>query len=366
MTSIPLPLLVASAGLLIGIAFGATAQRTNFCTMGAVADMAATGDTRRFRAWVLATAVAIAGSQTLAVAGIVDLKQSIYLAPRLSWFSAIAGGLIFGFGMTMTGGCASKNLIRLGGGSLRSLVVLLVLGVVAYMTLRGLLAVPRLSLEAATQIDLSRFGRTSQHLAELLVPSGSAGDGLHVAVAALAAFGLALWCFKDAGFRKRWRDIAAGLVTGVLVTAAWLATGWLGADPFEPAAVGSLSFVAPTADGLIYLMTFTGSTLNFGIALAAGVIVGGFAGSIAGGDFKVQGFAGTDDMVRHLIGAAMMGVGGIMAMGCSIGQGITGVSTLAASSVLAWGSIIIGAWYGIRYLEEGSLAGALRAVLSRS
>jgi len=146
MPDIPSNALVSILGLLAGMVFGATAQITNFCTMGAVSDLVNLQDYRRFRAWLLAIAVAIAGSQFLHIAGIVDLGRSIYLTPNLGWLGAIIGGGLFGFGMTLAGGCGNKTLVRVGGGSLKSLIVMLVLGIFAYMTLRGFIAVARFAV----------------------------------------------------------------------------------------------------------------------------------------------------------------------------------------------------------------------------
>ena len=147
--------------------------------------------------------------------------------------------------------------------------------------------------------------------------------------------------------------------------AGWIVTGVLGADEFNPVPLASITFVAPVGESLQYLMTFTGSTINFGIAVVAGVIIGSFLMAVATGTFLVESFADRIDLVRHLYGAALMGAGGIMALGCTIGQGITGMSTLSAGSVVAWLSILGGGYLGIKCLEEGSLGGAIRAVLTR-
>ena len=150
--------LMALAGLVIGFGFGFVIERTNFCTMGAISDAATFGDFRRFRAWMLAMAVAIVGAQALQAGDLIDLGQSIYLTANFGWFGAIVGGLLFGFGMTIAGGCGTRNLVRFGAGDLRSLVVVLVLGIFAYMTLRGLTGIVRVGLEGATNVDLEAAG----------------------------------------------------------------------------------------------------------------------------------------------------------------------------------------------------------------
>jgi uncharacterized membrane protein YedE/YeeE len=357
--------IVGLGGFAVGLVFGAAVQRTNFCTMGGISDLVLMGDGRRFRAWLLAIAVAIIGSQALHFAGLIDLNKSIYLTSNLGWLGAIIGGLMFGFGMTQTGGCASRTLVRLGSGNLKSLIVMIVLGIFAYMTLRGLLALPRLQIET-TNIDLTTRGLHSQNLGEMAgaaigVPAAYARAG----VAAVVALLFLVICFKDAAFRRSPANIVGGLVVGLCAVAGWVVTGILANDEFNPVQLASITFVAPAGDSLQYLMTFTGSTINFGIAVIGGVIVGSFLMAVVTGSFAVESFVDRNDLTRHLGGAMLMGAGGVLALGCTIGQGITGMSTLALGSLLAWLSILGGGYLGIRYLEEGSFGGALRAVFAR-
>jgi uncharacterized membrane protein YedE/YeeE len=357
--------IVGLGGFVIGLVFGAVVQRTDFCTMGGISDLVLMGDGRRFRAWLLAIAVAIIGTQALSFGGVIDINKSIYLSANLGWLGAIIGGAMFGFGMTQTGGCASKTLVRLGGGNLKSLIVLVVLGIFAYMTLRGLLALPRLQLET-TNIDLTQRGLHNQNLGEM----AGAAIGLPAAPArAVAATVLALLflviCFKDADFRRSPRNIVAGVVLGLCAIGGWLVTGVLAHDEFNPVQLASISFVAPAGEGLQYLMTFTGATINFGIAVIGGVITGSFLMAVATGSFRVESFVDRHDLTRHLGGAMLMGAGGVLALGCTIGQGITGMSTLSLGSMIAWLSILGGGYLGIKYLEEGSFGGAIRAVFAR-
>jgi hypothetical protein len=366
MLEIPTNTLVCVLGLLAGMVFGATAQITNFCTMGAVSDMINLQDYRRFRAWMLAVAVAIAGGQLLHMEGLIDLGRSIYLTPNLGWLGAILGGGLFGFGMMLAGGCGNKTLVRLGSGNLKSLIVLLILGIFAYMTLRGLIAVARVAVIEPTNIDLGRAGLSSQGLPDMLAAvTGTSASALRVVLAVVAVAGLLFYCFRDAKFRRSPPNIASGLIIGALIPAGWLITGVVGNDPFAPAPLASFTFVAPSGESIMYLMAFTGATLSFGIATVGGVILGAFVAAVARKTFRVESFVDANDLLRHLSGAAMMGTGGVLALGCTIGQGITGLSTLAAGSVLAFLSILAGGVYGMKYLEEGSLGTALRAILAR-
>jgi uncharacterized membrane protein YedE/YeeE len=358
--------IVGLGGFAIGLVFGAAAQRTNFCTMGGISDFVLMGDGRRFRAWMLAIAVAIIGTHALHFGGVIDIDKSIYLTTNLGWLGAIVGGLLFGFGMTMTGGCGNKTLVRLGAGNLKSLVVAIVLGMIAYMTLRGLLAPARVQLETATNIDLKTRALANSNIGEMTGALLGLPSGVGRAVAAVAiAAAFLVFCFKDAAFRRSATNIAAGLIVGLAAVAGWMVTGVLGADEFSPVPLASVTFVAPLGEGLQYLMTFTGATINFGIAVVGGVIAGSFLMAMSTGTFQIESFTDRDDFVRHLGGGTMMGVGGVLALGCTIGQGVTGIGTLALGSVIAWLSILAGGYLGIKYLEEGSIGGALRAVLAR-
>lgn len=354
MEDIPISVVVAAAGFIAGLVLGATAQRTNFCTMGAISDAMMIGDFRRLRAWLLAIAVALLGSQALHSAGIVDLDKSIYLTANFGWLGAIVGGALFGFGMTLAGGCGYRNLVRLGAGNLKSLVLVMVLGIVAYMTLRGLLALVRVGLIEPTNIDLSGTGRPgSQGIVELIAAAfGADPESLRWIVVGVVAAVFLWFVFKDAAFRVSPRNIAAGFVLGLVVPAGWWITGSLGADDFDPTPLASFTFIAPVADGLQYLMTFTGATISFGIASVAGVIVGALLSALAFREFRIESFTDAVDFRRYLVAGALMGFGGVLALGCTIGQGVTGMSTLALGSLLAWLSIIGGCVGGLKYLEN--------------
>ena len=366
MLDLPAYQTVAWLGFAAGLAFGAIAQRTNFCTMGALSDILYMGSFVRLRMWLLAMAVAIAGSQGLAHAGLVDLGASIYLTPSLGWLGAIVGGLLFGFGMTIAGGCGNRNLVRLGAGNLKSLVVLLVVGVFAYMTLRGLTGALRVAAIEPAALDLRRAGLETQGLPAFLAAAGLAPGVARLAATAIVVAGLLAFCLSDGEFRRRTTALAGGIAIGLIVVAGWAITGIAGADDFEPVPLASFTFIGPTGEALVYAMTWTGAKINFGIATVLGVVCGAFLAARASGEFRVEAFTDVADMKRHLVGAALMGAGGVTALGCTIGQGLTGVSTLAVGSILAVLSICAGGYAGFKYLEEGSLSGAVRAIAGRA
>jgi len=335
---------VATLGFLIGVLFGAIAHKTNFCTMGAVSDWVNIGSKDRFRAWLLAIGIAILGAQLLHARGVIDLGQAMYLAPNFGWLGHIVGGLLFGIGMTLASGCGQRTLVRVGGGNLKSLVVMLLLGLTAYMTMRGLLALVRVNVTEVTYISLTDMGIGNQGIGTIIATITGIDNTavLNSIVTILLGGGLVAFSFAARSFRRSFDNILAGVVIGLIVPAGWYVTGVIGFDDFEPVRFESYTFVGPIGESLMYLLTFTGSTINFGVAAVFGVIAGSFIYAIATRKFVIETFTDKNDMLRHIVGAMAMGFGGVLALGCTIGQGITGMSTLALGSLLTLMSIVFG------------------------
>ncbi len=355
---------VVGGGLAIGLAFGAMATRSNFCTMGALSDIVNMGHWGRMRMWMLAVAVAIAGTSALVIAGQVDLAKSVAQRPVLPWLSLVVGGALFGVGMTLAGGCANKNLLRLGGGSLRSLVVLVFLGVASYMTLKGLFGQWRASWLDPVSINLGERGWSDQGLATAVARlsglDARTALGVTTAVCVLA---LLAFVFKDARFRRNGTQVLGGVVLGALIPVGWYVTGHLGfgenPETLENVyfatntrTLESMSFVAPLAYSLELLMMWTDKSLHlsFGIASALGVVLGAALVSLATKKFRWEGFASLDDLRGQLVGAVLMGFGGVTAIGCTVGQGLSGLSTLALGSFIAVAAIVAGSVATLKYL----------------
>ena len=361
---------VALLGFLVGIVFGVIVNKTNFCTMGAISDWVNMGSKDRLRAWFLAIGVAILASQTMQAAGVIDLGEAIYLTQNFGWLGYIMGGFLFGIGMTLASGCGQRTLVRVGGGNLKSLVVLLILGLTAYMTMRGLLAILRVNAVELTNINLASAGIADQGIGTLLAVALGIENvaQVNIIVAALLGGGLVVYAFAAKSFRHSFDNIIAGLVIGLIIAAGWYATGVIGYDDFEPVRFESYTFVGPTAESMMYLMTFTGSTINFGIAAVFGVILGSFVYVVLAGKFRVETFTDRDDMIRHIKGGVLMGFGGVLALGCSIGQGMTGMSTLALGSLMSLVSIIFGSALAMKVeyyrLDDISFFAALRQSLA--
>ncbi len=347
------------AAFALAIAFGAIAQRTHFCTMGAVADIVNIGDWSRMRMWVLAIGTAMLGFNTMVALGWIDAGKTFYTAPRVVWLSNAVGGLLFGFGMVLASGCGSKTLVRIGGGNLKSLVVFVVLGIAAFATLRGITAVARVATVDRVAVDLGR----TQDLPTLL--SSALGVGKPTAALALGALiggALVAWVLSRAEGRTR-EVLLGGLGIGAVVAAMWWVSGRLGyvaehPNTLQEAFVGtasqrmeSLSFVAPIAHTIDWLIYFSDKSkvLTIGIVSTAGVIVGSALMALATRTFRWEGFASAEDTANHIVGGVLMGVGGVTALGCTVGQGLSGLSTLALGSFIAFASIVGGAVLALRY-----------------
>ncbi|HEX7972642.1 MAG TPA: YeeE/YedE family protein [Thiobacillus sp.] len=357
----------------IALILGAVVNKTNFCTMGAVSDWVNMGDTGRLRAWMLAIAVGVLGVTGLEAAGLVNLSGTFppYRQNTLPWLENVLGGLLFGIGMTLASGCGNKTLVRIGGGNLKSVMVLLVIGLIAYFmvnplpggdkTLYSILFYPW-THPAAVAFS------TNQDLGAMLF-GGRVATGRMLAGGVVGVLLLA-WAFKSADFRASFDNILGGLVVGLAVLAAWYVTSnirmnaggdvlslqayvqdwdmYAPADAVRPAAAGplaaqSFTFINPMGQSLGYAASgFNHTLLTVGIMALAGVLAGSLLWSLVSRSFRIEWFASARDFVNHLIGAILMGFGGVLAMGCTIGQGVTGLSTLALGSILTLVAIVLG------------------------
>jgi len=354
-------LIMTLCGFGVGMVMGATARGARFCTFGAIEDFVLAGKTLRIRSWALAIAVAVIAVQVMRHTGVARLEESIYLVPRLGWAGAIVGGLTFGLGMAFAGTCGYGVLVRMGGGDLKATVNCLVMGATAYMTARGLTGLFRVAAIEPLAIDLPQFdalglpdvlaGMIGQPPRLLFAPIGLAIGGL-----------IAWWCFANAEFRRARRDILTGLIVGLAVAAGFFLTGYFGDDPFNPSRVVSLTYALPPGETLVWLMTFSGSTANFGIGTVLGTIVGSLVVALAKSETRWEAFDDDREMRRHLIGAMLMGFGGVTALGCTIGQGISAMSTLSLTAPITLASIVVGAVFGLHYVLTGSFREALRQI----
>lgn len=364
MTTAEMSTLVVGGGFAIAFVFGLVAAKANFCTMGALSDIVNMGHWGRMRMWLLAIAVAIVGASLLSYTGAVDLAKSVQQRPVLPWLSLIVGGLLFGVGMTLAGGCTNKNLLRVGGGSVRSLVVVTFISIAAYMTLKGLFGQWRATLLDPVSVNLGERGWPDLSLSTAVAKlTGIDPKTALLLTAALVVIALLVFVFKDKRFRANLVQIAGGILLGALVVVAWYVTGHLGfgenPDTLETVyfatnthTLESLSFVAPMAYSLEMLMLWTDASLHmtFGIASVLGVVAGSAVYALATRTFRWEGFASLQDLRNQLVGAVLMGFGGVTALGCTIGQGLSGLSTLSIGSFIAITSIVIGSVATLKYI----------------
>ena len=350
----------------IAVVIGAVANKTNFCTMGAVSDWTNMGDKGRFRAWLFAMTVALVGLLAMEVSGIVALPADTfppYRTANFAWLRYVLGGLLFGIGMTLGSGCGNKTFVRIGGGNLKSLVLLVFFAApAAYWMLWGEIGGQgfyTLFFEGwiqPTTINLQNFGVQSQELGAIVGGLLGVKDvaNLHLAVGGVIAVLMLIYIFKSSDYRGSFDNILGGAVIGLAVVAGWWITGgplgkeWLDWAQLEPdipsrVAVQSYTFISPMGDTARYVLNPQNLLLvNFGVLALAGVIIGSFLYTVLTRKFRIEWFVNFKDFLAHAIGGVLMGVGGVLSMGCTIGQGVTGISTLALGSILTFAFIVFG------------------------
>jgi uncharacterized membrane protein YedE/YeeE len=385
------------AVFIIALVMGAVVNKTNFCTMGAVSDFVNMGDTGRMRAWFLAMAVAILGVTILEYTGLLNLSGSFppYRNSNIVLAENILGGLMFGIGMTLASGCGNKCLVRIGGGNLKSIVVFLIVGALAYFMINPFPGSDK------TIYSVLFYGWTNPMSVDVLKPQdigslvgGSEPSAMRLIVGVVIFLAMGHFIFKSKEFRSSADNMIGGAVVGLAVLAAWFVSGnvivdadgeilslqqyynqWdmlADSDAGKPAAgamlaTQSFTFINPMGQALNYLAGgLDGSLMTFGVVAVFGVVAGSLIWSLISRSFRVEWFNSASDVANHVIGAILMGIGGTLAMGCTIGQAVTGISTLAVGSILTFGAIFLGSaltmkiqYYKMVYEDEATVMKAL-------
>lgn len=336
-------------GFLCGALAGGAARYGRLCSMSAIEDALVGRDYRGAKAWGLAVAIAGLATMGLVALGLVSLETSSLLNPRLHLLGVLMGGVLFGLGMTLVGTCSFGLIVRAGGGDLRALVSTMIVGVFAYAVTAGLLAPVRATLLEFGVVDLSVLGRASL---DRLVASAVGEEAARVVM--LGAFvllaGIAL---SDKRLLGRPRLIVSAVMIGLAVAGGWLATS-AAVEAMSAPRVESLSFVAPAGRALLQFMAMPFRDANFGMAAITGAILASFVVALAKREVRWEAFDDAREMRRHLAGAALMGVGGVLAHGCTVGQGLTAASALALSAPPFVIGVLFGAQVGLKFLIEGT------------
>lgn len=335
--------IAAAIGGAGGIGLGLAARLGRFCSLGAIEDAIYQESNNRARQWGVAIGVAIVGTFTLVGLGLFDPSKTSYLTMHWSPVASILGGLMFGYGMALAGNCGFGALARLGGGDLRSLVIVIIMGLASYVTLNGPLAALRVIVfpprpsesPASVAYWLNAHGLP-------IAPSG--------VIIGIIILGLAL---SSKSFRKDRKTIAWGALVGALIVSGWAGTSWLSQATFEAKPVVTHTFSAPIGDTIFYLMMSSATSLNFGIGSVVGVLIGAAIGAVIKGHFKWESCDDPRELKRQIGGACLMGIGAVLAFGCTVGQGISAFSILAFSAPLTMSAIIAGAALGLHQLIYG-------------
>ncbi len=336
---------VALFGLIGGVFLGLAARLGRFCTLGAIEDHLYQGSDVRLRMWGIA--IAVAGCVTFALSAfeLFDPAQSVYHLSAFSPLAAVIGGLIFGYGMSLSGNCGYGALARLGGGDMRSFVVVLVMGVSAYIMMSGPLAGLRVSMIDATTVNTG-----TRDYATLLAEV----SGLSMATCGLLICGALL--VATVAHRDMLRSpgaIAWGAGVGLAIAGGWAGTYWVAENGFSATPVVSHTFTAPLGETMLFLMTSSAGGLTFAVGSVAGVLLGSFLGSLIKGHFRWEACEDPRELKRQILGAVLMGFGAVIALGCTVGQGISAMSVLALSAPITLAAIFAGAALGLRQLIVG-------------
>ena len=337
--------LLAVIGLGGGLILGLAARLGRFCTLGSIEDYLYQGSALRLRMWGLAIGIAGLGAHALMMFGLLDPAQTVYHLVPWTPVLAVLGGLMFGYGMALAGNCGFGALARFGGGDLRSFVVVLVMGISAYVVLSGPLASLRMAAVSLTEIPT----RTHSYPDLLATASGVSPILFGVAISlAITAASLA-----SRAFLRRPAMIFWGAMVGLAVVSGWAGTQWIATHGFSASTVQSHTFTSPLGETLLFLMTSSGGGLSFGVGSVFGVLAGAFAGSLVKGHFRWEACEDPRELKRQVLGAALMGAGAILALGCTIGQGISAFSILTLNAPLVFAAIFAGAAVGLRQLITG-------------
>lgn len=335
----------AVIGLLGGVLLGLAARLGRFCTLGAIEDYLYSSDDRRLRMWGVAIAVAVIGTHLAIATGNLDPFETQYLSRVWNPVATVLGGLVFGYGMALSGNCGYGALARLGGGDMRSFVIVIVMGLSAYVVMSGPLAQFRVWLFPVQTVSSVPHGVGPYAQAFIGVGPEVTGAAVGILILAIA---LSSKEMLRSGSHVFW-----GFVVGLAIVSGWVGTFWISRTGFGAEPIESHSFAAPVGDTILYAMTASGTALSFSVGSVVGVLMGACIGSLFKGHFRWEACEDPRELRRQILGAALMGIGAVLAVGCSVGQGLSAFSVLAFSAPVAFLAIFAGAALGLRQLIQG-------------
>ena len=373
--------------------------------MGAVSDLVNMGDASRLRAWILAATVALIGVVVLETIGMVNVSSTLppYRGSEFQWGRYILGGIMFGVGMTFASGCGNKTLIRIGGGNIKSIFVFVVIAVIAYYMVDPFKELPATWYQSYFSPWLGKAAislNTPQDLGSIVGNwFGVSAMTMRIVLGAVVAAIALRFIFKSNDFRKSSDNVFSGVVIGLIVLLAWYFTSntavstsdgtvsmtqfygeWdmvMDSEEGKPKNGStnlqsqSFTFISPIGQMFGYVgSSFSNAFLTFGVVSVIGVILGSLIWALISRGFRIEWFNSFKDFYMHMIGAVLMGFGGVLGLGCTIGQSITGVSTLALGSFLVFISIVFGSaitmkiqYYQMVYEEEATFIKSLLSSL---
>jgi len=338
--------LLLEGGLILGLMFGAIVQKSGFCMSAVVSNFVLMRDCRQLHAFLIAIAIAVSGTQLLNFMGLVDIGESAYLAPKMNWSGAIVGGLFFGFGTILSGGCIGRTVVRVGEGDASAMITLVFMALAATATMYGPLEPYRVWFYQATVLDIPVEWASIPGLFDFSV-------GLFVVLLVSACLAIILFTFKN---NHSVMLLFAGAAVGLLIVAGWWVSGYLSQDIFSLHRPASFTYAGPLANASYMLATdsILSDGALFGVTLLMGTLLGSFFMASISGRFRwIQPDSG--HLCHIIVGGLLMGAGAIVAGGCNIGNGLTGLSVLSVRSLIAVIAIFCGMRLGIYWLMRSEV-----------
>ncbi len=346
---------------IIGLIFGFVGQRSRFCILGSITDYYLFKNSFRLKFFFIVLLTAVLGTQTLILSKQINPIDTIFFKQNFYFLSYVIGGILFGFGMTLASGCTSRNIIKIGEGSLKAITVFLITGVTAISSMRGIFAELRINY-----IEIHYYKSTFPFDLISFINNKFDSNTREFLIIFLLILFIVIIFISIISSNKKFKSIFSAIIIGLTIVVGWYLTGKIGFIPEHPdslqqaylrtnsGTLESLTFVGPIGYSLELLMYWSDNSklITFGITLIAGTLIGSLISSKLNKTFRLESFNSNKDFIFHLLGGFLMGLGGVIASGCTIGHGLSGLSMLFFGSMIVFTSIVLGTIAGIRFLES--------------